>query len=413
MKAQLRLGIFCFLGRGHLNPAAALGRRLRERGHEVTIFHLNIARAAIRRAELNFYPLDERECAAETAKSRSHDRANWMRSIRVVHEHSLRVLRDGRAGAVAIGVDALIADQCDIAAGSVADSLGIPFVTTCCGPPMLLDSETPAPHFGCNYLPGTLGRLRNTVANALANTAITTVRQTINKQRALWGLPTIRRSREWFSKIAVITQMPTELELPVTRSPPIHYTAQWHDDTVVGSHPFPWHRLNGKPIVFASMGTIRNDRPQVFRTIASACADFDFQLVISLGGNLQPEQLGHLPGHPIVVHFAPQVALLQQAAFVINCAGMNTTLDAIRYGLPIIAIPVAEDQPGVAARIAYAKLGIAIPIRKLSVDTLSGAIQRIISDSEYLEVAQALRARLARVDGAEMAATLVEEAIRR
>ena len=41
------------------------------------------------------------------------------------------------------------------------------------------------------------------------------------------------------------------------------------------------------------------------------------QTVISLGGGLPPENLGELPGAPIVVRYAPQLAPLSRAALTI------------------------------------------------------------------------------------------------
>ena len=50
----------------------------------------------------------------------------------------------------------------------------------------------------------------------------------------------------------------------------------------------------------------------VFQQIAGACEGLPVQLVIALGGGLEPDAVGELPGHPIVVHFAPQLELLRR-----------------------------------------------------------------------------------------------------
>ena len=36
---------------------------------------------------------------------------------------------------------------------------------------------------------------------------------------------------------------------------------------------------------------------------------------------------------------------------------LNTVLEALSTGVPMVAIPIAYDQPGVAARIAYHHVG--------------------------------------------------------
>jgi UDP:flavonoid glycosyltransferase YjiC (YdhE family) len=62
---------------------------------------------------------------------------------------------------------------------------------------------------------------------------------------------------------------------------------------------FAWERLDGRPLVYASLGTLQNGSEDVFRVIADACAGLDKQLIISLGGGLDPERLGSLSGDPL------------------------------------------------------------------------------------------------------------------
>ena len=47
-----------------------------------------------------------------------------------------------------------------------------------------------------------------------------------------------------------------------------------------------------RPLVYASLGTLQNGSEEIFRTIAEACAGLNAQLVISLGGGLDPARLG-------------------------------------------------------------------------------------------------------------------------
>ena len=75
------------------------------------------------------------------------------------------------------------------------------------------------------------------------------------------------------------------------------------------------------------------------------------QLVISLGGGLDPERLGILNGDPLVVRYAPQLEIVERAAAVITHAGLNTTLESLAEGMPLVCISLGNDQPGVAARV--------------------------------------------------------------
>jgi UDP:flavonoid glycosyltransferase YjiC (YdhE family) len=91
--------------------------------------------------------------------------------------------------------------------------------------------------------------------------------------------------------------------------------------------------------------------------------------------------------------------------------GLNTTLEALTQGVPSVAIPVTNDQPGVAARIAYAKTGTFVRLRELTVPRLTLLIDEVLRNSEYRENAKRLRQAIANTNGLEKAVDLLEEAL--
>ena len=111
--------------------------------------------------------------------------------------------------------------------------------------------------------------------------------------------------------------------------------------------PFPWEQLTGEPLVYASMGTLQNGNVDVFRTIAAALSRHKgLQLVLSIGNLLSRDEIGTVPNNAIVVNNAPQLELLKKASVCITHGGFNTVLEALTQGVPQIAIPVTNDQPG-------------------------------------------------------------------
>ncbi|MEG3864073.1 glycosyltransferase, partial [Microcoleus sp. herbarium12] len=204
------------------------------------------------------------------------------------------------------------------------------------------------------YSPTWKGRLRNKIGFRLVELLAKPIRKTIAQYREEWKLPLYSHPNDYYSKLTQISQQPPEFDFPRQNLPPhFHFVGHFHNPALRKSVPFPFERLTGKPLIYASMGTIQNRLLEVFQTIASACEGLDAQLVIDLGGGATPESLPKLAGNPIVSGFAPQLELLQKATLTITHAGMNTTLESLRNGVPLVAIPVANDQPGVAARIAY------------------------------------------------------------
>ena len=111
------------------------------------------------------------------------------------------------------------------------------------------------------------------------------------------------------------------------------------------------------------------------------------------------------------VPHAPQLPLLEHASLCITHAGLNTALEALSAGVPMVAIPITNDQPGVGARIAFTGTGQVIPLKELSVGRLREAVETVLSDDSYRERANALRAAIAETDGLNKAADIVDRVL--
>jgi UDP:flavonoid glycosyltransferase YjiC (YdhE family) len=75
----------------------------------------------------------------------------------------------------------------------------------------------------------------------------------------------------------------------------------------------------------------------------------------------------------------------------------------------MVAIPVTNDQSGVAARIAYTKTGAVIPLKEMTVPRLASLIDEVLSNPEYRDNANQIKKAIAKTDGLEKAADLLEE----
>jgi MGT family glycosyltransferase len=118
-----------------------------------------------------------------------------------------------------------------------------------------------------------------------------------------------------------------------------------------------------------------------------------------------------LPGNPLVVKYAPQLELLQEATLMITHAGMNTTMECLKNGVPMVAIPIANDQPGVAARIAWTGAGEFVPLSRLNVSRLRTAIQRVLTQDSYKQNALRLQQAMQKAGGVSRAADIIEQAV--
>jgi len=407
----LHLGFFCLPGRGHLYPGTALGMRLEGRGFKVTVFNRPITRAIIMASGLAFRPLVDDSMLQEHSGIPENDRYIGPHPVNTIHMHAMLVLKTALRAVADERIDALLVDQGDLAAGSIADALGLPFINISMFPPVFLNDDVPPFIFNWSPRKWRDDRRRNRRGNDLFRRLFAPTLQTVNSYRKNWGLPPANDINDLFSKLAIISQLPRVLDFKREISvPSLFHAGSFYNDIGRPRAEFPWSRLNGKPIVYACMGTVRARSKKAVEMISAACSAFDLQLVISLGGmSLTPESLGYLPGEPIVVHFAPQMEILRRSVLCITHAGMNTVLEAITCGVPIVAIPVTDDQPGVAARIKWSGIGSGLPFRNITVEGLRGVIRAVLHSEECQKAVRKMRDNLQEVDGLNIAADIIEK----
>jgi zeaxanthin glucosyltransferase len=183
----------------------------------------------------------------------------------------------------------------------------------------------------------------------------------------------------------------------------------FHDDGGREPVPFPWAKLNGKPLIYASLGTLVNALNNAYRTILEAVAKFpEMEVVLSVGRNVNPGDLGSIPSNAVVVSIAPQIELLKRAALCITHAGLNTALEALGEGVPMVAIPIGYDQPGVAARIAYHGVGEFVEVGNLTARHLSELIGKVTTNRGYRDKARWFQEVIAKTRGLDRAADIIE-----
>ena len=414
-----KLGAFCFPGAGHLNPMTALAHSLQKRGHQVILFGIADTGPAVRAAGIEFCQIGAQDYPPGTLKklddqlARLKGIAAFTFTLERVRRSTRMILRDGPEAVRASQVEALLVDEAEFA-GNVADYLGLPWISIALIPPLLPDDRFPPFWLGWAAGQDRLSRLRNRFAiHALLRIA-RPIFKDVNQQRAAWGLKLLKRPEDGLSPLAQITQLPEALEFTIRGKKPsgLHHTGPFLHPGQRPPVDFPWGRLDGRPLVYASLGTLQNGSEPIFRTIANAFVGVNAQLVISLGGGLDPAKLGKLAGDPLVVRFAPQLEILKQANMVITHAGLNTVLEALCEGLPMIAVPLGNDQPGVAARLKARGACVVVSRHRLNAARLREAVMLVMNDAGYRQAARDLQQAIQHLDGPERAADLIEQVLK-
>jgi zeaxanthin glucosyltransferase len=96
---------------------------------------------------------------------------------------------------------------------------------------------------------------------------------------------------------------------------------------------------------------------------------------------------------------------------VITHGGPNTVFESLMEGKPMVAIPLAHDQPAVAARLARLNIAQVLPVMRLSTKRIRTAVTRILHDPRYRRAALKLQTELQSLRGLERAVELIEGAL--
>jgi zeaxanthin glucosyltransferase len=402
---------------GHIHPFSALGRELLARGHQVTYFQMLDLESKVRSEGLDFRPIGQRDhplgslpqSLAELGQLGGIAALRF--TIRAVQRTSVMVCRDAPAAIRDAGVGALLVDQMEPAGGAVAEHLGIPFITICNALAINRDAVAPPPFTPWAYRNHWWAGMRNRVGYAVSDWLTSPIARTVAEYRATWKLPRHNSPDESFSTLAQICQMPREFDFPRASLPgTFHYVGPLRG-ALPTPVPFPWERLDGRPLVYASLGTLQNSREPVFRCFAEACRGLDVQLVISHGGGLSPQEAAALPGDPVVVGYAPQFDLLARAALTLTHAGLNTVLDSLANAVPLVTVPITYEQPAIARRVEWSGAGRSTPFAGLNAARLREIVRDVLQQPSHREAARRIGDAIINAGGVARAADIVEAAL--
>ncbi|AFY65797.1 glycosyltransferase, MGT family [Geitlerinema sp. PCC 7407] len=417
------IGVLCPGAIGHLNPMCNLGGELIRRGHRVTLFGVPEVREKIARSSLEFCEIGASDFPpgsidkmyAQLGKLTGTEGLKF--AIQFFQDEAKMLFRDAPSAIRNVGIDILLVDQVTGAGGTIADYLQLPFITICNALPIQQEPSVPPYFTSWEYSDTRLARLRNRLGYRLVNFFTRELWDTFVQQRKQWNLPPHAQRSDSYSGLAQIAQLPQELDFPRKQLVPwFHYAGPLKNPLEIepvslDQQHFSFDSLSNKPLIYANLGTLQSHNWKIFHAIAEACLGIDAQLVISLGNPKADPSQTNFPGNPLVVPFPPHQQLINRAELVITHAG-STAVSCLSSGVPMVAIPITTDQPGMAARVKRVGAGEVVPLKKLSVSHLRTAIQQVLGDRAYRENAARLQTAIQAAGGVNYAADVIEQVIR-
>jgi len=163
---------------------------------------------------------------------------------------------------------------------------------------------------------------------------------------------------------------------------------------------FPWHLLDGRPLVLVTLGTAN---PELGTPFLAGCVEALEHLPHLQGVVVDPT--GELVAdHVVLARRVPQVELLRKAAAVVCHGGHNTVCEALRDGVPLIVAPIRDDQSMLAEQVVAAGAGVRLRFDRADPLDIRHAIDAVLTSPAYAASAERIRASFDVAGGATAAA---------
>jgi MGT family glycosyltransferase len=197
---------------------------------------------------------------------------------------------------------------------------------------------------------------------------------------------------------------PDELDYP--RSRPLAPT--WHNlQTCVRSTDAPWAPppRDGRALVYVSLGSLGSADVPLMQRLVELLGATPHRYVVSRGPQHTEYELAeNMTGE----EFLPQTSVLPHVDAVITHGGNNTVTECMWFGKPMIVLPIFWDQHDNAQRVAETGYGVRVPTYTAQAETLTAALDRVLSDEQLRMRSSVAGERLRQDPGTVLAANLIE-----
>lgn len=348
-------------GAGHIGPLIPFAHALLRNNDEVVVTAVANAAPMIAAAGLDHHPIpdppaEQRDSIFARAKTLDPDKANAL----VASDLFVRIdTRAGyphmRAAIERLQPDVMLYDISDFAAGLAAEATGLPAVSVSITQGLLMQQH------------------RGPIAEAL------------DEVRSEVGLdPDPRLER--LAAIPCFSLIPMALEDPGTEG--TDRILRFRVDEPA-PRPLPdWWASDEWPLVYLTFGTVVPTigfYPGVYRAAIDALSSLPVRLLVTVGREQDPSELGPVAPNVHVARWIPQADVLPHAAAIVSHGGSGTVTGTLAAGVPAVVVPFIADQYDNARRVT--ELGAGLTLEADDIVRLPDAVRALLADGTYREAA--------------------------
>jgi MGT family glycosyltransferase len=176
--------------------------------------------------------------------------------------------------------------------------------------------------------------------------------------------------------------------------------------------PFPFDQLANQPVLYISLGTIFNKHPDFFRLCFQAFGDQPCTVVVAHGTSIDKAALGPVPQNFLLASHVRQLELLAHTSVFVTHGGMNSVMESLYHGVPMVVIPPMMEQAMTAQQVQELGLGVALRPDSLTVETLREAVTRVSTDPAIHTHTRSMQQTVRAAGGHQRATDAIMEFVR-
>lgn len=367
-----KIAFFCIPAHGHTNPTLEVVKELIRQGHEVRYFSYECMKEKIISTGAEYISCDaydyEQNIKPEDGKRIAEDLSFaieiLVNSTLALDEALLEQIKEWNP-------DCIVADSMALWGKLIALKLGIPFISS--------TTTFAFNQHSSKVMQGSLKDLFKVI---------------LQMGKAKKHLKRLQERGYPIKSALEIIQNDNNTHTIVYTSPEFQPYAETFSDKYVFVGPSIRStteiiRKTREKLVYISMGTVNNDMVQFYKNCIEALKDTDYQVIISVGtqvesGNLLALTKGYgIQADISIVPYVDQIAVLKQADVFLTHCGMNSVSEALYHEVPLVMFPQTNEQKGVAYRVN--ELGAGAYLQEASIENLRHTFEMVLIDSCYKE----------------------------
>ena len=211
-----------------------------------------------------------------------------------------------------------------------------------------------------------------------------------------------------------IILMPEVFDFPHPAWPNRYYSSA-SVDLLRAEAEFPWERLDPTlPVIYCALGTLphmlQKQYVKFYGCVVEAFIAFcdQYQLIMAVDLNMDPEVIGNDLRNVTVVQHAPQIAILKRSVLAITHGGANTVKECVTLGVPMLIYPLAADQFGISARAVFHGIALEGEVAKVRAVEMREMITKLLKVPYYRMQARRMQHEFSRAEESRSAVQLIE-----